>query len=124
MMIPTLEKRGDYFMSEDAKKNLELVISEIQIFFLKPRNGHLGFASFVLNHQIFVGNIAIYSRPDGSGLRLIFPTKRLSNNEEIPLVHPITRDAGEKIEKAVWEVFEEVVRGRGEQEGSRNASSR
>lgn len=51
----------------------EIVISEIQIIPVKPKNGLIGFASCVVNNQLYLGSIAIYTRPDGSGYRLVYP---------------------------------------------------
>ncbi len=110
-------------MPEDAKKN-DLLVTEVEIIPLKTCNGHIGFASFVLNHQIFIGNIAIYSRPNGSGLRCVFPTKRLPTGGAIQLVHPITKEAGLLIEKAVFEQYKKVVIKSGEEKENRNLSWR
>jgi len=86
----------------------EVVISEIQIIPVKPKDGLVAFASCVINGQLYIGNIAIYSRPDGNSFRLAYPTKTLPNGKQINCVHPISRDAGEAIRKQIVERFMEV----------------
>jgi len=86
------------------------MITEIQILPIKPRDGLLAFASFVFNDSIFVGNVAVHSRPDGSGYRLVYPSKALPNGKVINVVHPINQETGRAISQAVAGRFEEVVR--------------
>lgn len=78
-------------------------VSEVEIVPLKPRGGLIAFASCVINRQFYLGNIAVYTRPDGSGIRLVFPAKTLPNGLTISCVHPITRQAGQTITSAVAE---------------------
>ena len=79
----------------------ELEISEIEIVPVKPKNGLLAFASFVLNREFYVGNVAIFSRPDGQDYRLVYPTKVLPNGKSIACFHPITRQAGDWVKANV-----------------------
>jgi stage V sporulation protein G len=52
-------------------------VSEIEIIFIKPRNGLIGFASFVLDEKYYVSSVAIYTRLNNSGgYRLVYPTKK------------------------------------------------
>lgn len=82
-------------------------ISEIQIIPIKPKDGIVAFASLVLNHSLYLGSIAIMTRPTG-GYRLIYPTKKLGT-KGINLFHPINRDFAQIIEKAILEKFEDVM---------------
>ena len=41
----------------------KLEISEIQIVPIKPQNGLCAFISAVINHQFYIGNIALYTSP-------------------------------------------------------------
>ena len=84
-------------------------ISEVNISFVKPCNGLVGFASLVIDDQIYVGSIAIHKRFGGDGYRLTYPTRK-SDITNRPVVHPITRDCGRIIEEAVVEKLEEVMR--------------
>ena len=83
----------------------EIVISEVQIIPTKPKDGLVGFASFVINNQLYIGNVGVYSRPDGNDFRLVYPTKTLPNGKQINCVHPINRYAGETIRRQVVEKF-------------------
>lgn len=80
----------------------ELLISEIQIIPIKPKDGLVAFASCVANNSLYIGNIAIYTSPTTSeGYRLVYPLKVLPNGKEINCVHPINKEAGEKLLKAI-----------------------
>lgn len=86
----------------------EIAISEVQITPIKPRDGLVAFASCVINNQLYIGNIAVYTRPDGSDFRLAYPTKTLPNGKQINCVHPINRQVGEAIRKQIVERFLEI----------------
>ncbi len=88
---------------------LPLSISEIDIIPVKPRNGLIAFASCVVNGQLYLGNIAIHTRLDGSGYRLVFPVKVLPNGKEIQCVHPVTRQAGDLLLQAIVEKLEALI---------------
>lgn len=89
-------------------ENLE--ISEINILVVKPQNGLVAFASFVVNNQLYIGNVAIHQSPaTEGGYRLLFPDRVLSNGKRINCVHPITREAGEQIRKVVIQKFDDLV---------------
>lgn len=90
---------------------MDIKLSEINFVPLKPRNGWIGCLSFVLNDCFYIGGISVYSRPNGS-IRLLYPTKKLKSGKNLPIFHPINREASDAIEKAVdmeiTEVFEGV----------------
>ena len=83
------------------------VISEIQIIPIKPQNGLVAFASFVLNDSLYLGSIGIITRPEG-GYRLLYPTKKVGMRN-INLFHPINKSFAETIEKEVINKFEDVM---------------
>ncbi|MGA2775650.1 MAG: septation protein SpoVG family protein [Candidatus Omnitrophota bacterium] len=83
----------------------ELVVSEIQIIPVKPKDGLVSFASCVINNQLYLGNIAIYSSlssPDG--FRLVYPS-RAANGTQLSIAHPITKEAGLAIQKQIVERY-------------------
>lgn len=82
-------------------------LSEIQIIPIKPKNGLVAFASFVLDNNLYLSSIGIVTRPNG-GYRLTYPTKKVGNRN-INIFHPINREFAEAIEKEVIEKFEEVM---------------
>lgn len=74
-------------------------LTEIEIIPVKPRNGLVALASFVLNDDIYCGGIGILARPNGE-YRLTYPTK-ITHNRSMHLFHPINHFAGQTIEKAI-----------------------
>lgn len=83
-------------------------ITELQVRFMKANNGLVGFASLVIDGRWYLGNLAVYVRLDGDGYRIVYPTKRLQDGQEIPIFHPINSDAGQLIEKAVTDKIIEL----------------
>lgn len=76
-------------------------ISQIEIFPIRPKNGLIGFASFTIDGAFAVAGVGIHTRPNGEGIRLVYPVKTLSNGAEITLFHPICRGVGEAVDQAV-----------------------
>ena len=88
----------------------ELLISEIQLIPIKPKDGLVAFASCVVNNSLYIGNIAIYTSPTNEeGYRLVYPLKILPNGKEINCVHPITKEAGEAIARAIINRFKSLT---------------
>jgi DNA-binding cell septation regulator SpoVG len=106
---------------EDQKK---ISLSEIEISPVKPRNGLLAFASFVLADSFFVGDVAVYSRLDQSGYRLVYPMKTLHNGARVNVFHPIRKGVAQEMERQVTQAYEELLakvddagKGKGEDNG-------
>ena len=97
-------------MPPEALAQFPLSISEVEILPVKPHGGLVAFASCVVNGQLYLGNIGIHSRPDGSGYRLVFPVKVLPNGKQIHCFHPLTREAGSLLLQAIIRKFEELTR--------------
>ncbi|MBU2541341.1 MAG: SpoVG family protein [Candidatus Omnitrophica bacterium] len=88
----------------------EIVITESVVIPVKPtEKGLLGFASCVINDSISLNSIAIYSRPNGEGYRLLYPIKVLPNGKEINIFYPINRETAEIINKAIFQKYEELM---------------
>ena len=75
-------------------------ISEVQIKIIKPKDGLVGFASLVLDGKLYLSSIGVFTKLDGSGYRLTYPTKKVGDSD-LQIYHPINRDISEAIEKAV-----------------------
>lgn len=84
-------------------------ITEIQIIPVKPNNGLIAFASFVLDGKYYVGSVAIYTRLDRSGYRLVYPAKKVGERN-INTFHPINGSVGQTIESAVNAKAQELLR--------------
>jgi len=83
------------------------LLTEIQIIPIKPQNGLIGFASFVLNDSLYLGSIGIFTRPEG-GYRLTYPTKKVGDRN-INIFHPINKDFANQIEVEIIKRFKEVM---------------
>ena len=82
-------------------------ITEIQITPIKPKNGLVAFASFVLFESVYCSSIGIITRPQG-GYRLLFPTKKVGDRN-ISIFNPINCDFGDHVTKEVIKTYEEVT---------------
>ena len=93
-------------MIENVKR---IYLSEIEIVPIKPRQGLLGFATFVINDAFYIGSVGIHSTPDGS-IRLLYPDKVLINGKKISVAHPINKECGELITEAVLRVYRSLLK--------------
>ena len=84
-------------------------ITEIQIIPIKPRDGLVAFASIVLECGLYLGSIGVYTRIDGSGYRITYPTK-IIGNKDINIYHPISRETSKVIEKAIISEAEKIFK--------------
>lgn len=84
-----------------------LKISEIEFIPVKPKEGLIGFASFVLDEKYYVSSVAIYTRLAGSSYRLVYPTKKIGERN-INIFHPINREVSEVIDEAVIKKVNEL----------------
>jgi DNA-binding cell septation regulator SpoVG len=88
----------------------ELVVTEVQIIPVKPRNGLVAFVSFIINGQFYIGNAAIYTSPSSQeGFRLVYPIKTLPTGKELNCVYPISREIGDIVLKAVVSKYKELL---------------
>lgn len=79
-------------------------ITEIQIEFIKPSNGLIGFASLVINGNIYLSSIAIHKKLNSTGYRLTYPSKG-----RFAIFHPINKEASNQIEQAVFGKLKDVM---------------
>ena len=105
----------------ENKENLR--ISQIEIIPFRPKSGHLGFASCVINEQFYLGDIAIFSRPQG-GIRLGFPVKKLANGMTVDICKPLNQGVEKAVEVAVLQRYEALMDCNGTEMESRNEHGR
>lgn len=86
--------------SPEGPMRVSKIIYDALVF---PRNGHVGFVSFVLDGGLFVGNVGVHRRLDGDGYRLVYPTKILRNGNKVDVVYPINKELGGQIHTAINE---------------------
>ena len=82
-------------------------ITEVQINPIKPKDGLVAFASFVLDDSLYLGCVGIATRLQG-GYRLTYPTKR-TGNKDINVFHPINKAFAQAVESEVVKRFEDVM---------------
>lgn len=85
-----------------------MTITEIQIVPIKPQNGLVAFASFVLDGNLYLGSIGIMTRING-GYRLVYPTKKVAE-KNLNIFYPISREFAQLIESEVVRQFENVMK--------------
>ncbi|MCK5590386.1 MAG: septation protein SpoVG family protein [Candidatus Pacebacteria bacterium] len=89
----------------------DITISEIQIIPVKPQNGLVAFASAVINDQIYIGNLAIYtSLASKNEYRLVYPSKILPTGKQVQCIHPITKKAGKSIQAAIIKKYQLLMK--------------
>ncbi len=84
-------------------------VTNIQIVPVKPKDGLVGFVSFIFADQFYFGSIGVYTKPHG-GFRLTYPTRKIAD-QSLPIFHPINKNIATEIENAVIEKFEQVING-------------
>ena len=84
----------------------QTTISEIQFYPVKPKDGLLGFVSFVVDSKFWMGSVAIFTRLEG-GYRLVYPTRKVGG-QNINIFHPINRDVSLQVEAAVIKKVEQI----------------
>ena len=82
-------------------------VTEVQITPIKPKDGLVAFASFVLDNSLYLGSVGIATRLQG-GYRLIYPARRVGN-KDINVFHPINKAFAQAVEDEVIKHFEEVM---------------
>ena len=87
--------------------NSETKIDEIEIIPIKPKGGLIAFASFVLDGKYYVSSVAIFTKLDGSGYRLVYPSKKVGRRN-INIFHPIKAEVGTTIEEAITQKVNEL----------------
>ncbi len=75
-------------------------VSEVNITPVKASGSLVAFASCVINGSLYVGSIGLHSLLDGSGFRIVYPAKKVGQRQ-MNVYHPITKEAGQAIEKAI-----------------------
>lgn len=78
------------------------IITEVNILPIRrPTGGLFAFCSFVIDNCFKVNSVAIHTRLDGSGIRLVFPDRILFSGAKVQVFHPITSQASDLLEEIV-----------------------
>lgn len=73
---------------------------------VSPNSGLVGFASITLGDDMALNSIAVYRKLDGSGHRLVYPTKSQMKMKYV--FHPLTHKMSKEIEQAIFEKCKNV----------------
>jgi len=85
-------------------------VDEVVFYPIRPtEKGLIGFASCLFDGRLSLNSIAIYTRPDGKGYRLLFPLKRLPNSRDVNIFYPVNNETYELIKEAVVKKIEELA---------------
>jgi stage V sporulation protein G len=90
------------------KEVLSMKVTEVDIAFVKPKDGLIAFASLVLDDELYLSGIAIHSKLVGSGYRLTYPTRKVGD-VKFSLFHPIRKPVGLAIEHAIIQKLKNVL---------------
>lgn len=86
----------------------KMKITEIQITPIKPKDGLVAFASVMLENSLYLGSIGVYTRLNGFGYRITYPTKKVGN-KDINIFHPTNKEIGKMIEDAIISKADEIL---------------
>ncbi len=79
-------------------------VKEVQIEFIKPNNGMIGFASLIIENSIYLSSIAIHKKLNAEGYRITYPSKG-----KFSIFYPINKEVSRQIEEAIFKKLEEVI---------------
>ena len=65
-----------------------MIVTKINIKRIEEKDGLFGFVNITLDDCLYLGNIAIFSRLNKEGYRLVFPEKKVGLNK-ISIFHPL-----------------------------------
>ena len=78
-----------------------MTITEVQIVPIKAQDGLVAIASVVFDDSLYLGSIGIYTKRNGPGYRITYPTKS-NSGRNFNIYHPTRREVSEAIERAVF----------------------
>ena len=84
-------------------------ITEVQIIPIKATDGLIAIGSVVFNDCLYLSSIGIYTKLDGSGYRITFPTKKIGF-KDINIYHPINKETSLIIETAIISKIKEIFK--------------
>jgi len=88
----------------------KLTIDEISLTPIAPQKSLVGFASCCLNKSIRLDCLAIHTDLLNRSFRIVYPVRRFPNGKEIPIYRPITKEAGDAIQKAIVTEWENIIK--------------
>lgn len=90
-----------------------MIVNSVNIKFIKPHNGLIGFANVVVDNNLYLSSIAIFERIDRT-YRLQYPTKKISDGREVHVFAPINQTTNKTLEEAVSSMINRIKSERNE----------
>lgn len=90
-----------------------MIVNSVNIKFIKPHNGLIGFATVVVDNNLYLSSIAIFERMDGT-YRLQYPTKKIGYGREVHAFAPINQITNKILEEAVTSMIDKIKSERNE----------
>ena len=85
-------------------------VTEVDIVFVKPKDGLIGFASLVVDDQLYLSGIAIHRKLVGHDYRLTYPMASGTRDSAFP---PVRRPSwGHTLSGRFFDKLKNVVSGR------------
>ena len=75
---------------------------------IKPKDGLVAIASVVADNSLYLGSVGVFTRLNGSGYRITYPTKKIGN-KNINIYHPINKETSKAIEEAIISKAEKIL---------------
>lgn len=83
-------------------QKIELTITAVFIPIRPTSKGMIGFVNLTFNNQLALNGVAVYTKPNGDGFRLVYPLNKNIPNETYYFC-PLNREIGDLLTKAVSE---------------------
>ena len=83
-------------------------ITEIQIIPIKPKDSLVAIASVVADNSLYLGSVGVFTRLNGLGYRITYPTKKIGG-KNINIYHPINKETSRMIEEAIISKAKEIL---------------
>ena len=96
-------------MANICSKRKTFEVGEVTLHPIKQQGSLLGFASCIIGNSFYLGGLAVHTDLPTRGLRLVYPTKKTLSGQEIPLYHPINKDASERVRLAIALEWERLI---------------
>jgi stage V sporulation protein G len=89
---------------------MPIKITDVQITPITPKKGLVAFASVVINEGIYLGSIGVYTKLDGSGYRITYPTKKVGE-KNLNIFRPTNETTSKLVEDAIFSKMQELFSG-------------
>jgi DNA-binding cell septation regulator SpoVG len=86
-----------------------MTVNDVQIKFIKPKDGLIAFGSCVIDNALYLSSIGIHQILGENKYRLTYPTRKLID-QNFNIFHPLNKETSSLIEEAILCKFKEVMK--------------